>query len=158
MLRHDHRRIVLVAGRTPCASDLLHAVSDGHPLEIPLHGMTAVECQEVILAPDHVETCRRQLLYGNMSVACIDDPNAPGNDIILRQDAVEQHGAHAGHPVLQHDFKGLRLIIIRIHRRQSFQGIFAVPDAVALIAEVAAVGPVCIFDNAGGRPVIAGSK
>src|SRR5699024_6599631 len=91
MLRHAHRRIVLVSGRTPCASDLLHAVSDGHPLEIPLHGMTAVECQEVILASDHVEACRRQLLYGNMSVACIDDAHAPGYDIILRQDTVEQH-------------------------------------------------------------------
>ena len=88
MLRHDHRRIVLMAGRTPCASDLLHAVSDGHPLEIPLHGMTAVECKKVILASDHVEACRRQFLYGNMSVACIDDAHAPSYDIILRQDAV----------------------------------------------------------------------
>ena len=120
--------------------------------------MSAVECKEVILPPYHVKAGRRQLLHGNVSVACIDDPDAPGNNIILRQDAVEQHGAHAGHPVLQYDFKRLRLIIVCIHRRQPLKGIFPVPDAVALIAEIAAVGPVCIFDNAGRRPVIAGSQ
>ena len=158
MLRHDHRRVVLVAGRASRASDLLHPVSDGHPLEIPLHGMSAVECKEVILSADHVEAGRRQLLHGNVPVARVDDADAPGNDIILRQDAVEQHGAHAGHPVLKHDFKGLRLIIVRIYRRQPLKGIFPVPDAVALIAEVAAVGAVRIFDNAGRRPVIAGSQ
>ena len=122
-------------------------MSDRHSLHISLHGMTPVECNKIILSTHHIQTCRSKFLHRNTSVTGIYNFNTAGDNIIFRKHTVKQHRLYSGHTVFQNHLKGLSFIIIRIHRRKSFQSIFPVAYAVTLISEITAVGAVRIFNN-----------
>ena len=110
-----------MAGGTPEAADLRDPMSHGHPLVIALHRMAPVKGDKVILAAQHVQTCRGQLFDRHMAAALVYNLHAPSDHIVFRKHAVVQHCLHLLDPVLQHHFQCLRLIRIRIHCRQAFQ-------------------------------------
>ena len=158
MLRYDDRRIILMARSPSQTSYLGHTVSDRHSLQISLHCMPSIERNIIIISPQKIQTCRSQLFHRNMSAAGIHNTHTSCDHIIFRQHSVEQHSPYSCHAVLQDHLQSLCLIVVRINCRKSLKCIFSVLNTVALIAEIAAVSAVCIFDDTCRRTVIAGSQ
>ena len=117
--------------------------------------MSSIKCNEVIIAADHIQAGRGKLFHRDTAIASVDNLHAARDHIKLRQHTVEQYRAYTCHPVHQHYLQCLCFLRIRVHGGQPFQIVFSVFYAVALIAEVTAVRPVRILDNARRRTVVA---
>ena len=158
MLCYDDRRVVLMTGSPSEAPDLGHPMTDRHPLDISLHGVTAIERYIIIISPQKIQTCRSQFFHRDTPAAGVHDTHTSRDHIIFRQHSVEQHGPHSCHAVHKDHFQRLCLIVIRINRRKTRKRIFAILNTVAFVTEITAVSTVCILDDTCRCTVIAGSQ
>ena len=143
----DHKRIVVMAGRTPGGGNRLDGICQVHALYLAFHGMTAVEVDQIPLPEGQVQAGRGHLVQLQRAIAVICQPDRTGNDILLCKHAVQEFQAQPCNRVLQAHGQRFGLIVFVVGGGQAVQCIFAGGYLVRNIKEVRAAHPGGIGDG-----------
>ena len=158
LVRKDHHGVELM-GRSPSpASDHLLHVRDRCSLEIALHGMAAVEGDQVVISIDLVKTRAHDFFQSDLLAGGIRDQRASRDDIELGKNTVQKFYFKHSRRVAKNDLQRLRLIFRRVYGRKSLQRVLAVCHPKALKAQVAGRDAVSILRDQRGAPHISGPR
>ena len=149
--------VVLVRGHTSSAADYLSCLRDWRPEEIPLHRVTSVKCNKVIVAGHEIENCTLSFLHINAAFAPIFKNEGAGDDVIFGQHAVEETRANVSYGVLERDFQRLSLVLCGIDSREPVKAVLALPDFILYKTEIAGVGSIRVFDDDSRAAIVTGA-
>ena len=133
---------MLVRRHASAAADHLSGLRNGRPEEVPLHRVTAVKCNKVIIAGHEIENCTLSFLHINAAFAPIFKNEGAGDDVIFGQHAVEETRADMSYGVLERDLQRLCLILCGVDSREPVKAVLALPDFILYKAEIAGVGSI----------------
>ena len=126
----DDQGVELVGGHAAAAADGLHVMADRSPFQVPLHTVASMEGKQVEITMYHIQARALDLIQIDRLVSPVLDPETAGNDIIFRQNTVQQVQLYIGDSVPQNDLKCLGLFLVRVDCRQALQGILAGRDSM----------------------------
>ena len=127
---------MLVAGFHPLRADALDAVHHGNALRLALHGVAAVEVQQLPVPEGQIQAAGGRLLQPQGGGAGVFDPQGPGDEVPALVHAVEKLRLQPQGLVSQGDGEGLRLPVRIEGRGETAEGVLAPPDLVAHIAQL----------------------
>ena len=151
-LAENHEGVVVMAGGAPQA---------GHPADIPaqmgtlhltLHGVAAVELDQVPLAEGEIQAGRGRFFQGEGLAALVGEDGCPGDDVLLLVHAVQQLKPQPDDRVPHLD--GQSLAVIAERGRQPLQGIGARMNPVTCIDELHAACALGVYHVCGGHAEI----
>ena len=155
----DQEGILLVAGGATHAAHSVDPLGQGCPHRLPLPGIGAAQGDEVVLPHREVQAGGGHPGEADGGGAVVAHPDGPGDHVVLLQDAVEQLHRQAAAPVMELHGEGLGGDAVAVEGGQALQGVLALRDGVADIAEirrVAAVGQVGLQGGQAEVPHAAG--
>ena len=133
---------MLVRRHASAAADHLSGLRNGRSQEIPLHCVTTVERNKIIVAGHKIENCTLRFLHINAAFAPIFKNEGSGDNVIFGQHAVEQTSADVSYGVLERDLQRLSLILRGVDSGKPVKTVLALPDFILYKAEIAGVGSI----------------
>ena len=133
---------MLVRRHASAAADHLSGLRNGRPEEVPLHRVTAVKCNKVIVAGHKIKNSALCFLHINAAFASIFKNEGAGDNVIFGQHAVEQMRANMSTCILERDLQRLSLILRGVDSGKSVKTVLALPDFILYKAEIAGVGSI----------------
>ena len=146
-----------MTGGSSAAADYRVSMSHCCSLEIPLHSMTAIESNQVIISGYKVQTGRLNLLQINPSLSLICNFYCSGNNISLRKYTVQKHNLHFQYRIFQNNLQSLRLCFICINSRKPLKGIFPFFNLIITESQITSLNSVFVLYHKGCTSVIARS-
>ena len=138
-----------MTGSAPAAAEGTTSMTDLFTLQIPLHRMSAIKTEHLIIACQKIQADRSGLLDNHRLLPQILYDGAPCNDIRLLQHAVQKRHSHMTCPVFQINFQRLRFPCICIDCRKSRQSILFLFHLVSDIAQITAIRAIRIAHDQG---------
>ena len=145
----------MVAGAAPHRRNGLDIGAHSFPLQLPFHGVSAVEMQQIPSAKGQIQTGRCRLVHPQRILSVVCQPCRTGDDILLCKHAVQQLQRQTGGLVLHPDDQGLGIVFLCVGTGQTGQLIFASLHRVAHIGKVCAKGTAAVGHRQAGEAEIA---
>ena len=155
LLAEDQEGIIVVAGAAPHRRNGLDIGAHSFPLQLPFHGVSAVEMQQIPSAKGQIQTGRCRLVQPQRGISVVCQPRRTGDDILLCKHAVQQLQRQTGCLVLHSDNQGLGIVFLCVGTGQTGQLIFARLHRVAHIGKVCAKGATAVGHRQAGETEIA---
>ena len=155
----DQEGVLLVAGGAPDAAGGVDPLGEMGPHRLPLPGVGAAQGDEVVLPGGQVQAGGGHPGEADGGGALVADPDRPGDQVVLLQHPVEELHHQAAGRVPEGHGEGLGGDALAIEGGQALQGVLAVGDGVAHVAQVhdvAAVGQVGLQGGQAEVPHAAG--
>ena len=143
-LTEDHKGVVMVAGSAPHTAHPADVPAQMGALGHPLHGVAAVELDQVPLAEGQIQAGGSGLFQGEGLTALVGQDSGPGDDVLGLVYAVEKLDPQPQHGVPQLD--GQCLAVLAERSGQPLQGIGPGLDTVAGVDELSAPGAPGVHD------------
>ena len=140
--REREERRLLVRARAARARRLLDTAQEAAALEAAFRRMAAVEAQPVERMVGEVDAEARRLLEAQRRLPRVLDPHGARQDAVARKDRVREHHLETPARIAQRDLERLRLVLLRVERREALKARLAAQDAVPIVEEVDDVRPV----------------
>ena len=137
----EERRL-LVRARAARARCLLDAAQEATALEAAFRRMAAVEAQPVERMVGEIDAKARGLLELQRLLASIFEPHGTREHAVSRKDGIGEYYRETPARIAQRDLERLRLVLLRVERRQALKARLAAQDAVPIVEEVDDVRPV----------------
>ena len=132
----NHQGIDLMGRLSAPRSDLQFQMRDRRFLGTSLHGMAALESDQVVFSGEKINICTEELFkyYCQLGKRAYDDTS--GDNIQLRKDPVQKCHLHKACCIFQYDLQSLRLLFLSIDGRKPLQCVFPVLKTVAFEAQI----------------------
>ena len=150
LVTEDEEGVLLVAGGAPHAARGVNALGEGGPYRLTLPGIGTPQGDEVVLPHREVQAGGGHPGEPNRGGSVVAHPDGPGDEVIFLQYAVEKlhHKAAAAVPELHRETLGGDPLAVE--GGQTLQGVLALLDGVADVAEIRGVAAVFQFCLQGG--------
>ena len=145
--REREERRLLVRASAARACRLLDTAQETAALEAAFRRMATVETQPVERMVGEVDAEARRLLEAQRRLPRVLDPHGARQDAVARKDRVREHHLETPARIAQRDLERLRLVLLRVKRRQALKARLAAQDAVPIVEEVDDVRPVREHDT-----------
>ena len=156
LVAENDEGIVMMAGCAAEGTYGLNAVHDVHALHLPLHGVAAMEVDELPAAIGEIEGHAGSAVQIDDLFAAVGDAGGAGDDILGLIDAVEQFHGQPGGSVLQQNGKGIAIPLAAVGAGQTLQSVFSGAYLMGDIAQFVAIASVSGGGDEGGHAEIAG--
>ena len=115
-----YRRIVLMAGGAPAASNHVVSVGNRLPLGDTLHGVSAAKAYHIIISRNEVQAGGSRLFHNHLTAALIDNLGASCDNILRLQHPIQELNQKPARTVFHENFQRIGFVFPGINRRKSF--------------------------------------